>query len=156
MLLPFTLWSVLHRAPQPVREESVAPQGQGQGFRPIAQAAEFAQLHLTSRTLARACARRAVLFSTAPAPAEGRPHQMRSAVRLVPGPIKCPTLNVRAACTLACSGCLEMPERTATLCARTPAQGGGAWRNFRSSRGRRLFSETACREGRPAVRITLL
>jgi hypothetical protein len=65
VLLLLTLWSVLHHAPQPVREESAASQGQGQGCRSMAQAAEVAQLDLTSRALARVCARRAVPVSTA-------------------------------------------------------------------------------------------
>ena len=65
VLLPFTLWSLLHHAPQPVREESAVPQGQGQGCQSMAHAASFAVLDLTSRTLARVCARRAVPVSTA-------------------------------------------------------------------------------------------
>ena len=97
VLLQFTLWSVLHHAPQPVREESVVLQGQGQGCQSTAHAAEVAQLDLISRTLARVCARRAVPVSTAQA--QGRPRRppVRPAVPVSTAPAQDPLRALHAA-----------------------------------------------------------
>ena len=114
----------------------------------MAHAARFAVLDLISRTLARVCAWRAVPVSTA---AQGRP-PARPAVA-----VKWPTLRGQAVSFLASSGCAETTERIVTLSVLTPGRTERALRRpSPGSRGRRLFSETACREGRPAVCVALI